>query len=269
MTTARKLFAIAIALALPLSAQAHKTWLLPSETVLSAEDPWITVDAAVSNDLFYFNHVPLRLESLVITGPDGSAVNAENTATGKYRSTFDVHLTTPGTYRIAVVNAGLFANWEEDGKPKRWRGSVEKFASEVPKDASKLSVSQSVGRTETFVTAGRPNDTALTSSGVGLELVPVTHPNDLFAGEKATFKLLIDGKPAPGLDVEVIPDGIRYRQQQNEIKTTSDKDGLISVTWPAAGRYWLHSDTEDDKTSVAAASKRRLSYSLTLEVLPQ
>jgi uncharacterized GH25 family protein len=99
--------------------------------------------------------------------------------------------------------------------------------------------------------------------------VPVTHPNDLFAGEKATFKLLIDGKPAPGLDVEVIPDGIRYRQQQNEIKTTSDKDGLISVTWPAAGRYWLHSDTEDDKTSVAAASKRRLSYSLTLEVLPQ
>ena len=106
MTTARKLFAIAIALALPLSAQAHKTWLLPSETVLSAEDPWITVDAAVSNDLFYFNHVPLRLESLAITGPDGSAVNAENNATGKYRSTFDVHLTTPGTYRIAVVNAG-------------------------------------------------------------------------------------------------------------------------------------------------------------------
>jgi uncharacterized GH25 family protein len=130
MTTAHKLFAIAVALALPLSAQAHKTWLLPSETVLSAEDPWITVDAAVSNDLFYFNHVPLRLESLAITGPDGSAVNAENTATGKYRSTFDVHLTTPGTYRIAVVNAGLFANWEEDGKPKRWRGSVEKFASE-------------------------------------------------------------------------------------------------------------------------------------------
>lgn len=269
MHTQAKIFALAIALTIPLSAQAHKTWLLPSETVLSADDPWITVDAAVSNDLFYFNHVPLRLESLVITGPDGKAVNAENEATGKYRSTFDVHLTQPGTYRIALVNAGLFASWEVDGKPKRWRGNAETFASEVPKDAAKLSVSESVGRIETFVTAGRPNDLALKATGVGIELAPLTHPNDLFAGEQASFTLLVDGKPAAGLEVQIIPDGIRYRQQQNEINTTTDKDGQFSVTWPTAGRYWVHAGSEDDKTSVANAQKRRLSYSLTLEVLPQ
>lgn len=269
MQTPAKLFTLAIALALPLSAQAHKTWLLPSDTVLSGEDPWITVDAAVSNDIFYFNHVPLRVDSLSIIGPDGAAVNAENSATGKYRNTFDVHLTQPGTYRIAVANVGLTASWDVDGKPKRWRGSAEKFASEVPKDAKDLSVSESASRTETFVTAGRPNDVALKASGVGIELSPVTHPNDLFAGEQATFKLLIDGKPAAGLEVQVIADGIRYRQQQNEISATTDKDGQFSVTWPAAGRYWLHANTEDKNTSVANAEKRRLGYSLTLEVLPQ
>lgn len=37
------------------SAQAHNVWLLPSTTVLSKSE-WITVDAAVSNDLFFFNH---------------------------------------------------------------------------------------------------------------------------------------------------------------------------------------------------------------------
>ncbi|MBN8480168.1 MAG: DUF4198 domain-containing protein, partial [Xanthomonadales bacterium] len=102
MKNSKTLVFAAAALALPLSAQAHKAWLLPSETVLSAKDPWITVDAAVSNDLFYFNHVPLKLDALVITAPDGSTVQAENAATGKYRSTFDVHLTQAGTYRIAL-----------------------------------------------------------------------------------------------------------------------------------------------------------------------
>ena len=37
----------------------------PSQTVIAGENAWVTVDAAVSNDLFYFNHVPLQLERLV------------------------------------------------------------------------------------------------------------------------------------------------------------------------------------------------------------
>lgn len=264
-----KFLTFALVAAMPFSVQAHKAWLLPSETVLSAEDPWITVDAAVSNDLFYFNHVPLRVEGLTITGPDGSSVQAENGATGKLRSTFDVHLTAPGTYRIAVVNAGLSASWDVDGKPKRWRGSVEKFSSEVPGDAKDLKVTQSAGRIETFVTAGAPNEVALKPTGVGLEMVPVTHPNDLFAGEQATFRLLLDGKPAPDLAIEIIPDGIRYRDKQNELAATSDKDGQFTVTWPNAGRYWLETSREDDKATQAPASRRRVSYVATLEVLPQ
>ncbi|MGB0133670.1 DUF4198 domain-containing protein [Dokdonella sp.] len=269
MIDALKYLTLAMAIALPFSAQAHKAWLLPSETVLSGEDPWITVDAAVSNDIFYFNHVPLRLNGLTITGPDGNSVQMENNASGKLRNTFDVHLAEPGTYRIAVVNAGLFASWDVDGKPKRWRGSLENFASEVPKDAKDLKVTQSAGRIETFVTAGRPNETALKSTGNGLEMLPVTHPNDLFAGETATFKLLLDGKPAPDLSIEIVPDGIRYRDKQNELSATSDKDGLFTVTWPDAGRYWLETQVEDDKTSVSQATQRRVSYVATLEVLPQ
>ena len=269
MNVSLKAIALAVSMFLPFSAQAHKAWLLPSDTVLSGEDPWVTVDAAVSNDLFYFNHVPLRLDALVITGPDGTTLKPENSATGKFRSTFDVHLVEPGTYRIAVVNAGIFASWDADGKPKRWRGSVEAFATEVPSDAVNLKVSQSAGRVETFVTAGRPNDVALKPTGAGFELMPVTHPNDLFAGEEATFVLLLDGKPATARNVEIVPDGIRYRDKQNEFVATTGNDGRFSVTWPAAGRYWLETRLEDDKTTLPKASRRRVSYAATLEVLPQ
>ncbi|KAF1711183.1 ABC transporter permease [Pseudoxanthomonas kalamensis DSM 18571] len=258
--------ALAIAALLPAAAAAHKAWLRPSQTVLAGTDPWITVDAAVSNDLFYFNHVPLRLDGLTVTAPDGSRIDAQNTATGKYRSVFDVALQQAGTYRIAVVNDGLFATWEENGQRKRWRGDASTFAKEVPKDAN---VSESIGRVETFVTNGSPNDTALQPSGRGLELVLTTHPNDLFAGEPATFRLQLDGKPAAGLEVEIVRGETRYRNAQDEIKLTTGADGGFSVTWPEAGMYWLETSTQDDKTSIPQAKQRRLSYVATLEVLPQ
>lgn len=267
----RPLFAAALALliGLPLSAQAHKAWLMPSATVL-VPDEWITVDAAVSNDLFYFNHVPLRIDALTVTGPDGANVAVENLATGKLRSTFDLHLVANGTYRIAVANAGLMASYDDGkGGKKRWRGNAETFAKEVPADAKNLEVNESSMRVETFVTAGKPSDGALKGTGKGLELVAVTHPNDLFAGEAAKFRFTIDGKPAAGIKVQVIPGGSRYRDKQNEIELTTDADGAFSVTWPQPGMYWLQASLQDSKTSLPQAKERRASYSATLEVLSQ
>ncbi|HAU81308.1 MAG TPA: DUF4198 domain-containing protein [Stenotrophomonas sp.] len=261
--------AAAMAAALPFSALAHKAWLQPSQTVIAGTNPWITVDAAVSNDLFYFNHVPLRLDSLVITAPDGSTVQPQNAATGKFRSVFDVELTQQGTYRLATVNNGLSASWEEDGKPKRWRGTPATFATEVPKNARNLQVSQSVGRVETFVTNGTPNDTALKPTNQGIEMIALAHPNDLVAGEAARFRVLVDGKPTAGLAFEITRGGTRYRNAQDEIKVSTDAKGEFAVTWPEAGMYWLETGTEDSKTSIKEAKQRRQSNVTTLEVLPE
>lgn len=260
--------ALALTIALPFAAQAHKAWLLPSATVVSGNTPWVSVDGAISNNLYYPDHFPLRLESLTITAPDGSTVAAQNPHVGKYRSVFDVELGQTGTYRIASVNAGLFASWEENGQPKRWRGNAEAFEKEVPKDADKLQITRSAGRIETFVTNGAPSTDALAPTKAGLELVPVTHPNDLFAGEAASFRLLIDGEPAANVDVEIVPGATRYRDSQNEIAIKTNADGHFSVTWPTPGMYWLEATLQDDKAAPPATS-RRASYVATLEVLPQ
>lgn len=255
--------------ALPFAALAHKAWLQPSQTVVAGENPVVTVDAAVSNDLFYFNHVPLKLDNLVIVAPDGSKQAPTNPATGKYRSVFDVELKQTGTYRIGVINDYATASWEENGQPKRWRGTPAAFATEVPKNAKNLQTGQSVSRVETFVTNGSPNDAALKPSGNGLELVPVTHPNDLFAKEEAKFRFQIDGKPAAGLEIEIVRGGTRYRNAQDEIKAKTDANGEFSVTWPEAGMYWLEATSQDAKVTVPGAKQRRLGYVVTLEVLPQ
>ncbi|KWR74641.1 DUF4198 domain-containing protein [Cupriavidus sp. IDO] len=266
---ASRIAVLALAALAPLAAHAHRQWLLPSATVLSGSDPWVTVDAAVSNDLFYFEHVPLRLDNLQVTAPDGSAVKAENTSTSRYRSTFDLHLSQPGTYKVSVVNQGLFASYKVDGQTRRWRGTAESFAKEVPANAQDLQVTQAEGRVESFVTAGKPSDKGLRTTGRGLELAPITHPNDLVAGDTASFRLLLDGKPAGNLKVSVVPGGIRYRDQLQEFSATTDADGKFSVKWPAPGMYWLEAEVRDDKASVKPAKSRRATYAVTMEVLPQ
>lgn len=261
---------LALAALAPLAAHAHRQWLLPSATVLSEKDAWVTVDAAVSNDLFYFEHVPMRLDNLVVTAPDGKGtVSPENASTGKYRSTFDLHLTQPGTYRVAVVNTGVFASWKDNGQTKRWRGAADAFAQNVPANAQDLQVTEIAGRIESYVTNGRPTKQVLNTTGKGLELAAITHPNDLIAGESASFRLLMDGKPAANQKVSVVPGGIRYRDRLNEMAATTDADGKFSVKWPSPGMYWMEAELKDDKTSLKEAKSRRATYAVTVEVLPQ
>jgi uncharacterized GH25 family protein len=261
--------ALCAALVLPFAAHAHKMWMVPSSTVISGEDAYVTVDAAISNDLYYPDHFPAQLDQLVITAPDGSTVKPENASTGKYRSTFDLAVPQKGTYRLSLVMQGVFANYEIDGQKKRWRGNAADLKTGIPANAKNVQVSEMSSRVEAFVTQGSPSDGAFRTSGKGLELVPVTQPNDLMSGDKATFQLLLDGKPAAGLKVAAINGATRYRNAQDEMDTTTDKDGKFTFTWPSAGMYWVNASAEDSKTSVKEAKQRRLAYTATLEVLPQ
>lgn len=248
------------------AAQAHSVWLLPSSTVVS-KTQWITVDAAVSNDLFYFNHQPLALDALRVSGPDGKALLVDKLLRGHLRSVFDVELRDKGSYRLAVVNAGLFASYQLNGENRRWRGTAADFAHAVPAGATALKVGEVISRVETFVTVGAPSP--LMTEGKGLELLPEQHPNDLFSGETTRFRLTVDGEPKAGIEVSVLRGNSRYRNQPEEIKAKTDADGRFAITWPQPGMYLLSAEARDGKTAHAAASERRLSYSATLEVLPQ
>jgi uncharacterized GH25 family protein len=269
MTRRLKLALIAASVSLfALPAQAHRAWLLPSTTVLSGTDAWVTVDAAISNDLFYFEHHPMQLDGLSIEGPDGKTVAPENLSKGRYRSTFDVKLAQPGTYKLMVLNDGVFANYKLDGQNKRWRGKAEDLEKAIPANATDVKISESRGRIESFVSSGKPSTDTLKPTGTGLEMIPVTHPNNLVAGEKATFRLVLDGQPASGVEVEVVPGGIRYRDKLNDSKAKTDESGTFSITWPGPGFYWMSASVRDDKSKIKNA-QRRSSYTATVEVLPQ
>lgn len=256
----------ASALLAPAAAQAHRAWMVPSFTVVSGEDPWVNVDAAISNELFYPDHFPMRTEGLAAYAPDGSSAKIENALTGKYRSTFDLHLTQPGTWKIASVSDGMMATWTEGGETKRWRGSPAEW--KPPAGAADLRVTQNANRNETFITRGAPTQGVFKPTGKGLELVPVTHPNDLVAGEAASFKFLLDGQPARNLEVTVVPGASRYRANPGEIKATTDAAGLVKLTLPEAGMYWMNASSGGAPRGTSAPSTapaRRASYTAVIE----
>ncbi|NML08336.1 DUF4198 domain-containing protein [Sphingomonas sp. G-3-2-10] len=227
-------------LAVP-AALAHRQWMLPSSTIVSGEDNWISVDAAVSNDLFFFDHRPLAAMPKV-TQPDGTEGTVENHKVGQLRATFDVHLTQQGTYRIAIVNEGVFGSYELNGETKQLpRGTnAANLAQAIPAGATNVRTSENIGRNEIYVTQGAPSDTIFKPAGKGIELVPVTHPNDVVAGEAATFQFLLDGKPGANLTVTIINGGIRYRHDLNQIDLKTDAQGKVTFTLPDAGMYWVN-----------------------------
>lgn len=254
----------------PMAAHAHRPFLLPSDTTTQGADSIVTIDASASDELFNISR-PLALDKVVINGPDGATVVPENPVAGKQRSSFELKLPKEGTYKISLISDALTATYKVNGEMKRWRGTTDSFAKEVPANAQDLNVSRMQGRVETFVTAGKPSAQALKPGGNGLELVPLASPTEIFAGDTGNFRFLLDGKPAADLTVTIIRGGNRYRDALGEITLTTDKDGKFSVKWPNAGMYWLSANVggraQQGVVGTLAQPVRRVSYSVTLEVI--
>jgi Domain of unknown function (DUF4198) len=273
-------FGLVAAALLALPVHAHRPWLLPSATLAEGPAPVVSVDAAVSEDLFEFDAFALAVDTLRVTAPDGSAVAPDTRVEAKRRVSFDVKLMQKGTYRIAGVTDTVMATWKVDGQTRRWRGPPAALSHDVPADAQDLQVTRQLQRVETFVSNETPGPLAAAVSGDGLELVPLADPTDLSVGDTTRFRLLLDGRPYAGADVTLIRGGNRYRYRMAEIALRTDAAGEFAVAWPEAGRYWLGASHggRPPGGSGAAASRpsgptggpaRRETYAATFEVLPK
>ncbi|MBQ5949938.1 DUF4198 domain-containing protein [Massilia sp. ST3] len=257
---------------LSLSASAHRGWILPSSTLVEKKDAWVTLDGAISEGLFDIDHVPLRLDGLAVTDPDGVTTQAQGAVLGKLRSTLDLQLPKDGTYRLALVNNNVMGSYKLNGEVKRFRTTEANLSKDLPHGAQEVKTTITATRLETFVSANKTSAGALKPSGQGLELVPVTHPNELHAGENARFRFQLNGKPLANFPFSMVPGGVKYRGTLGEVRFTTDANGEASFTLPAPNMYWLTAKfpVEQPKgPSDAAGENRRYSYSATLEVLPQ
>jgi hypothetical protein len=270
-----KQFAIAIALAgIACAAQAHRPWMLPTSTFIETErEAWVTIDGAVSEGLFDVDHMPLRMDGLMVTDPDGATAPAPAATVGKFRSSVDLKLPKNGTYRVTLGATNVMGSYKLNGEMKRFRATEQTADKEIPAGATEVKRTTMVQRQDTFVTVNKPSTGAFKPTGSGLELVPVTHPNELRAGEKATFRFQLDGKPLPNFPFSLIPGGVKYRGTLNEVRLSTDAKGEATFTLPAPNMYWLSAaypaNAPRGPGAEGPADAKRWSYSATLEVLPE
>lgn len=256
-----------LALSTP-AAHAHRLWLVASTTVLSGTNQHISVEGAISNNLFSPNHLSLPLSATSATAPSGRKLELLSPAEGKIRSSFELLLNEAGTYWITSINDMMFLSWKVAGETRHDRGTPAEMARRDFGTLSEPEISRWISRVETVVTCGAP--TPIKPTGKGLEFGFVTHPNDLFHGESATFRVLLDGKPLPGAKVSVVKGDDRFRDEVDELTVTSDADGMIKIDWPSPGRFWLSAEAEQAPGVFKDLPlERGAAYFLTLDVLPQ
>ena len=105
--------------------------------------------------------------------------------------------------------------------------------------------------------------------GHRLELVPDCDLVNLGPGTALKVRLLLDGKPAPGVKVSFIPRGVTLREgTDSEYERVTDKEGRASFS-PRVGTYHLiaaHLKTSENGT-VAGQAYDATQYSATFTVL--
>jgi len=244
------------------SALAHSPYLKPNTFAPDPQLDHVTVEASFAEGGLR-PEIAMKADGWAVFGPDGVKVALTPAASLKDATFLEVPLTANGTYRVTsgertgrVAKAGL-----KDGQLRFIEGN------EGARDGETLVDVQSVTRADVYVSRGAP--TAIGGAEVGVEVHPVTAPNDAYAGEAVKVSVLDSGKPVAGALVTVLRDGQIYEAQKTpELELTSDASGVVSFTPAAPGLYLIQT-----RVRYASATNPALWIShtatLTLEVLPQ
>lgn len=245
-------------------AHAHTPYLAPA-TFQIQPTSLVTLDASFA-ETFFVPEVVFDNSTFVVTDPDGMQHAPDTVHLLKTRAVVELRLPgKKGTYRFSTGNrlGAVFRTFEVNGKVESSRDPSKP----LPAGAKIVSHYQSLSRSEVYLTAGAPTTEALAPYGKGLELVPVTHPSDLYAGEHFQFEVRYDGKPLPAQKVEInraLGDG---QAQPAPIELTTDAAGKASLPLQHAGAYLALIRYRGAAPEGAAAPQYGNNYTLSFRVL--
>lgn len=261
------LFACVFACVFAATASAHTPYLAPSTFAPRAGDT-VALDASFA-ETFFVPETVFDNSHFTVTGPDGKEVALDGVQLLKVRAVGEYTLPkgTAGTYRFSTGPrlGALFRTWELDGKRESSRDPEAK----IPAGAKVISNFQSLTLAETYVTVGEPGLAALQPRSKGIELVPTTHPNDLFVGETFDFTVQYDGKPLADQKVEVTEAVWTSDRKPQVVTVLTDAQGKASVKLERAGTWLALTRYRTRAPAGAPVDEYSNSYTLTFRVLEQ
>lgn len=257
------------------SALAHTPYLKP--TTFAPDRGFVTVEAALAETGFFIPDFPIRQAGdYWVTGDSGEPVKAPAVTMLKEFAAVDVELPANGTYRISTgERAGRSSKWAKIGGT--WKmvrpanapaggpgGDRAVSEADVPAGAETMT-STSYMRADTYVTRGAPSKGALKATGKGLEVEPITHPNEAFAGEAFKFRMLNNGQPLAH-DFAIARGGDAYAEKRFSYSGKTDAKGEAAVTFKEPGAYVLEIHYPVRAEGNPNPVERSAIYTMTFEV---
>lgn len=211
---------------------AHTPYLAPTSF-----DPvmgkMITLDASFAEQ-FFIPEAAFGNSEFVVTGPDGKQQAPDSLHQLKTRTVVEHELKEEGTYHISTGPrmGATFLIYEQDGEEKRSMNPTEP----LPDNAQVKMHFQSVTQADTYVSQKKISKKAIKVGPSGLQIKPITHPNELFAGEDIKLQVVFEGKSLAGTELVVYP--AKGADEVEAIKVTTDKKGRAKLQLEA-GKYLL------------------------------
>lgn len=241
--------------------EAHTPYLVPTsfEPVFGDQ---VTLDASFA-EKFFVPEAAFNDSEFFVIGPDGKSIEPDTSIELNTRVVLEHQLVEPGTYRFStgVRYGAVFRIYEVDGE----RGSTRDPKEELPEGAVLLNHFQSVTQAQSYVSKEGPTETVFAPTGAGLEIVPLTHPNDLFAGDKFRFRVLFEGKAMSGFGAEFHLGTGQFDGGQ-KIEVITDENGEGAFVPSKQGVYLMHVRHRADAPEDAPAPRYSHTTTLSIEV---
>ncbi|MCK0069435.1 DUF4198 domain-containing protein [Kordiimonas laminariae] len=243
------------------TASAHTPYIVPI-SFDPAFGKMVTLDASFAEKFFLPEAAFTGSEFYIVT-PNGEQISPDTRSDLKTRVVIEHSLEDKGTYKFSTgMRYGrIFRMYELNGKP----GRMEDPSEPLPEGAKETAHFQAVTRAETYVSKGAPTEAALKPSGKGLEITPITHPNDVYAGEPVELTVLFEGKPAVGLEIPVYDASGAFSAKEPVAKLKTDAKGKIEFTPEKTGNYLARARHRVKAPEGAKAPVYSYTYTLTFE----
>jgi hypothetical protein len=247
------------------STHAHTPYLAPA-SFEPLHQGWVTLDASFA-EVFFIPEVVFDNSEFAVLDSAGKWGKPATVQLFKTRAVVEHQLTEKGTYRFStgVRHGAVFRMYEVNGERKGTRDPAE----ELPKGAKLLDHFQSVTLAETYITLGAPGEPALKPYNKGLEVVPVTHPNDVYDGEAFRVQVLFDGKPLAAQELHVFIANDGQGDEKPALVSKTDAKGFADLTLPKVATYLLQTRHRHAAPKGAPAPNFSYTYTLVFNVAEQ
>lgn len=187
----------------------------------------VTLDASFAEQ-FFVPEAAVSNASFEVVTPSGKIVGVDEVVNLSTRNVLEHTLEEEGTYQFSTGKrmGAIFRVYMKDGE----RGSMRGNDKPLPEGAELTEHFQSVTFATSYVTKKGPTETALKPRNEGLEIVPINHPNSLFANESFSFKILYNGKPVPEHEVAFYQGKDQFSEESDVEKVITNSEGHASFT---------------------------------------